>query len=95
MIPTQVPEPFHRDGWVYEEKVDGFGSSPTATVHHPGPGSFGAAVYWIRSLRSAHVSHKPRTTRKPRRATSTWVASRTSFVERPVRRARQSRQYAE
>jgi bifunctional non-homologous end joining protein LigD len=22
MIPTQVPEPFHRDGWVYEEKVD-------------------------------------------------------------------------
>jgi hypothetical protein len=23
MIPTQVPEPFHRDGWVYEEKVDG------------------------------------------------------------------------
>jgi bifunctional non-homologous end joining protein LigD len=24
MIPTQVPEPFHRDGWVYEEKVDGW-----------------------------------------------------------------------
>jgi len=23
MIPTQVPEPFHRYGWVYEEKVDG------------------------------------------------------------------------
>jgi hypothetical protein len=23
MIPTQVPEPLHRDGWVYEEKVDG------------------------------------------------------------------------
>ena len=23
MIPTQVREPFHRDGWVYEEKVDG------------------------------------------------------------------------
>jgi hypothetical protein len=23
-IPTQVPEPFHRDGWVYEEKVDGW-----------------------------------------------------------------------
>jgi bifunctional non-homologous end joining protein LigD len=22
MIPTQVPEPFHRDGWIYEEKVD-------------------------------------------------------------------------
>jgi hypothetical protein len=22
MIPTQVPEPFHRDGWVYEEKVE-------------------------------------------------------------------------
>jgi ATP-dependent DNA ligase len=20
----QVPEPFHRDGWVYEEKVDGW-----------------------------------------------------------------------
>ena len=24
MIPTQVPEPFHRDSWVYEEKVDGW-----------------------------------------------------------------------
>jgi bifunctional non-homologous end joining protein LigD len=24
MIPTQVSEPFHRDGWVYEEKVDGW-----------------------------------------------------------------------
>jgi len=24
MIPTLVPEPFHRDGWVYEEKVDGW-----------------------------------------------------------------------
>jgi bifunctional non-homologous end joining protein LigD len=24
MIPTEVPEPFHRDGWVYEEKVDGW-----------------------------------------------------------------------
>jgi bifunctional non-homologous end joining protein LigD len=24
MIPTQVPDPFHRDGWVYEEKVDGW-----------------------------------------------------------------------
>jgi bifunctional non-homologous end joining protein LigD len=24
MIPTQVAEPFHRDGWVYEEKVDGW-----------------------------------------------------------------------
>jgi bifunctional non-homologous end joining protein LigD len=24
MVPTQVPEPFHRDGWVYEEKVDGW-----------------------------------------------------------------------
>jgi hypothetical protein len=24
MIPTQAPEPFHRDGWVYEEKVDGW-----------------------------------------------------------------------
>jgi len=23
MAPTQVREPFHRDGWVYEEKVDG------------------------------------------------------------------------
>jgi hypothetical protein len=23
MIPTQVPKPFLRDGWVYEEKVDG------------------------------------------------------------------------
>jgi hypothetical protein len=23
MIPTQVREPFHRDGWVYEEKIDG------------------------------------------------------------------------
>ena len=24
MIPSQVPDPFHRDGWVYEEKVDGW-----------------------------------------------------------------------
>jgi bifunctional non-homologous end joining protein LigD len=24
MAPTQVREPFHRDGWVYEEKVDGW-----------------------------------------------------------------------
>jgi ATP-dependent DNA ligase len=23
MVPTQVREPFHRDGWIYEEKVDG------------------------------------------------------------------------
>ena len=24
MLPTLVPEPFHREGWVYEEKVDGW-----------------------------------------------------------------------
>jgi ATP-dependent DNA ligase len=24
MQPTLVREPFHRDGWVYEEKVDGW-----------------------------------------------------------------------
>jgi bifunctional non-homologous end joining protein LigD len=24
MIPTLVTEPFHRPGWVYEEKVDGW-----------------------------------------------------------------------
>jgi ATP-dependent DNA ligase len=24
MIPAQVREPFHRDGWVHEEKVDGW-----------------------------------------------------------------------
>src|SRR5262245_59425546 len=24
MAPTQVREPFHRDGWVYEETVDGW-----------------------------------------------------------------------
>ena len=24
MAPTLVREPFHRDGWVYEEKVDGW-----------------------------------------------------------------------
>ena len=24
MIPTLVPRPFHRDGWIYEEKVDGY-----------------------------------------------------------------------
>jgi hypothetical protein len=24
MHPTQVREPFHREGWVYEEKVDGW-----------------------------------------------------------------------
>ena len=23
MAPALVPEPFHRDGWVYEEKVEG------------------------------------------------------------------------
>jgi bifunctional non-homologous end joining protein LigD len=24
MAPTLVPKPFHRDGWVFEEKVDGY-----------------------------------------------------------------------
>ena len=24
MAPTQVRDPFHRDGWIYEEKVDGW-----------------------------------------------------------------------
>jgi ATP-dependent DNA ligase len=24
MAPTQVREPFHRDGWIYEERVDGW-----------------------------------------------------------------------
>jgi len=24
MIPTLVPEPFRRDGWIYEEKADGW-----------------------------------------------------------------------
>ena len=24
MIPARAPRPFHRPGWVYEEKVDGF-----------------------------------------------------------------------
>ena len=24
MIPARSPRPFHRPGWVYEEKVDGF-----------------------------------------------------------------------
>jgi len=24
MAPTQVREPVHRDGWIYEEKVDGW-----------------------------------------------------------------------
>jgi hypothetical protein len=24
MAPTLAREPFHRDGWVYEEKVDGW-----------------------------------------------------------------------
>ena len=24
MAPTQVREPFHRNGWIYEEKVDGW-----------------------------------------------------------------------
>jgi ATP-dependent DNA ligase len=24
MVPTLVRSPFHRDGWVYEEKVDGW-----------------------------------------------------------------------
>ncbi len=24
MQPTRITQPFHRDGWVYEEKVDGW-----------------------------------------------------------------------
>ena len=24
MHATQVPRPFHHDGWIYEEKVDGY-----------------------------------------------------------------------
>jgi len=24
MIPAKVGQPFHRDGWAYEEKVDGW-----------------------------------------------------------------------
>ena len=24
MVPTLIRKPFHRDGWVYEEKVDGW-----------------------------------------------------------------------
>jgi hypothetical protein len=28
MIPTLVPKPFHREGWVYEEKVDGYRRIP-------------------------------------------------------------------
>jgi bifunctional non-homologous end joining protein LigD len=24
MIPSQVKQPFHRDGWIYEEKIDGW-----------------------------------------------------------------------
>jgi bifunctional non-homologous end joining protein LigD len=24
MVPTQVRQPFHRDGWIYEEKIDGW-----------------------------------------------------------------------
>ena len=24
MVPTLVPKPFHRDGWCYEEKIDGY-----------------------------------------------------------------------
>jgi ATP-dependent DNA ligase len=32
MIPTLVPKPFHRDGWVYEEKVDGYRMLATRTA---------------------------------------------------------------
>jgi hypothetical protein len=32
MAPTRVREPFHRDGWVYEEKIDGW---PHAGVQGP------------------------------------------------------------
>jgi ATP-dependent DNA ligase len=28
MVPTLVAKPFHRDGWVYEEKVDGYRMLP-------------------------------------------------------------------
>jgi hypothetical protein len=38
MIPTQVREPFHRDGWVYEEKVDGEAS----------PGIGGRTRFWLK-----------------------------------------------
>jgi len=24
MQPTQLKQPFHRDGWIYEEKIDGW-----------------------------------------------------------------------
>ena len=24
MIPARAPRPFHRPGWVYEEKIDGY-----------------------------------------------------------------------
>src|SRR6476660_5175701 len=24
MVPTRIAKPFHRDGWVYDEKVDGY-----------------------------------------------------------------------
>jgi bifunctional non-homologous end joining protein LigD len=24
MVPTQAPKPFHRPGWIYEEKSDGY-----------------------------------------------------------------------
>jgi hypothetical protein len=32
MAPTLVREPFHRAGWVYEDKVDGCASWPTRTA---------------------------------------------------------------
>jgi hypothetical protein len=36
MAPTLVRPPFHRDGWVYEEKVDGGGCSPIRTARASG-----------------------------------------------------------
>jgi hypothetical protein len=38
MAPTLVCEPFHREGWVFEEKVDGW----RMLAYN------GASVFWIR-----------------------------------------------
>jgi bifunctional non-homologous end joining protein LigD len=60
MIPTQVREPFHRDGWVYEEKVDGW----RILAHKDG------ARVWL--LSRTGVDHARGGSRSSRRRSRAW-----------------------
>ena len=37
MHATELPEPFHRDGWIYEEKYDGWRMVAEKFANKPGP----------------------------------------------------------